>query len=49
MSVFGKRRGEAANEVIAAEGAGFITTRPKVRERGGRGRAMKGAKERRQK
>lgn len=25
MCVFGKRRGKAANEVIAAKGAGFIT------------------------
>lgn len=46
--MFGKRRGEVVNEVIAAEGAGFITARPKVRKGAGRGRAM-GARECRQK
>lgn len=40
VCVLGKRRGEAANEVIAAKGAGFITVRLKVR--GGVGARMAG-------
>lgn len=51
VCVFGKRRGEAANEVIGAKGAGFITARRKVRE--GKGWCWEGgggwAKERRRK